>query len=131
MFNTHWFFLQLDLITNLLGTPKLSDMRSCAGGAVKHMLKQTHKPAAMSTLYTLSQDASHEAVHLLCQMLVFDPVSFCLGSVRTGRVVGGLSPFLGVTGVVGGVVAKFGGLNGSPGLGIGFTLLDYSQVLKS
>lgn len=65
----------MDLITNLLGTPKLADMRTAADGAVKHMMKQCHKPPAMSTLYTLSQDATHEAVHLMCQMLVFDPVS--------------------------------------------------------
>lgn len=66
---------QLDLITNLLGTPKQSDMRTAAEGAVKHMKQQPHKPARMSTLYTLSQDATHEAIHLICQMLVFDPVS--------------------------------------------------------
>lgn len=50
-------------------------MRTAADGAVKHMMKQPHKPAAMSSLYTLSQDATHEAVHLICQMLAFDPVS--------------------------------------------------------
>ena len=28
-----------------------------------------------ATLYNLSNQATHEAVHLLCRMLVFDPVS--------------------------------------------------------
>ena len=30
---------------------------------------------ALATLYNLSNQATHEAVHLLCRMLVFDPVS--------------------------------------------------------
>lgn len=29
----------------------------------------------IDTLYNLSGQATHEAVHLVCQMLVFDPVS--------------------------------------------------------
>lgn len=32
---------------------------------------------SLSVLYMLSDGATHEAVHLLCRMLVFDPVS-CL-----------------------------------------------------
>lgn len=30
---------------------------------------------SLSVLYMLSDGATHEAVHLLCRMLVFDPVS--------------------------------------------------------
>lgn len=30
---------------------------------------------SLPVLYTLSSQATHEAVHLLCRMLVFDPVS--------------------------------------------------------
>lgn len=69
---------QLELITELLGTPSLDDMRHACEGARSHMLRKAPKPASLSALYTLSSHATHEAVHLLCQMLVFDPVSFCL-----------------------------------------------------
>uniref|UniRef100_A0A0A9X4S4 Mitogen-activated protein kinase n=2 Tax=Lygus hesperus TaxID=30085 RepID=A0A0A9X4S4_LYGHE len=65
--------LQLELITDLLGTPSLEDMRHACDGAKSHMLRKMTKPPALSALYTLSALATHEAVHLLCQMLVFDP----------------------------------------------------------
>lgn len=66
---------QLELITELLGTPSLEDMRHACDGARSHMLRRAPKPPSLSALYTLSSHATHEAVHLLCQMLVFDPVS--------------------------------------------------------
>lgn len=69
------FALQLELITELLGTPSLEDMRYACDGARSHMLRRPHKPPSLSALYMLSSQATHEAVHLLCQMLVFDPVS--------------------------------------------------------
>lgn len=69
---------QLELITELLGTPSLEDMRHACEGAKSHMLRRVPKPPSLSALYTLSSHATHEAVHLLCQMLVFDPVSFSL-----------------------------------------------------
>lgn len=37
------------------------------------MLRRPVKLPSLSALYTLSPQATHEAVHLLCQMLVFDP----------------------------------------------------------
>lgn len=64
---------QLELITNLLGTPTLQDMRSCAPGAIRHMMKSPKKQPSHGSLYSLSKDATHEAVHLVCEMLVFDP----------------------------------------------------------
>ncbi|XP_061162468.1 serine/threonine-protein kinase NLK-like isoform X1 [Saccostrea cucullata] len=64
---------QLDLITDLLGTPNLEDMRTACEGAKTHILRSAHKPPSLAALYTLSSQASHEAVHLLCRMLVFDP----------------------------------------------------------
>uniref|UniRef100_A0A1B6GG47 Mitogen-activated protein kinase n=1 Tax=Cuerna arida TaxID=1464854 RepID=A0A1B6GG47_9HEMI len=64
---------QLELITELLGTPSPEDMRHACEGARSHMLRQRAKPQSLSALYTLSTQATHEAVHLLCQMLVFDP----------------------------------------------------------
>lgn len=66
---------QLELITELLGTPTMSDMKYACEGAKAHMLRRNPKPPSLSALYTLSAQASHEVVHLLCQMLVFDPVS--------------------------------------------------------
>ncbi|KAJ6632750.1 Serine/threonine-protein kinase NLK [Pseudolycoriella hygida] len=64
---------QLELITELLGTPLIGDMRHACEGARSHMLRRTPKPPSLSALYTLSAHATHDAVHLLCQMLVFDP----------------------------------------------------------
>ncbi|KAJ9586469.1 hypothetical protein L9F63_019869, partial [Diploptera punctata] len=64
---------QLELITELLGTPTLEDMRYACDGARTHMLRRAPKPPSLTALYTLSSQATHEAVHLLCQMLVFDP----------------------------------------------------------
>ncbi|KAJ8882395.1 hypothetical protein PR048_014203 [Dryococelus australis] len=66
---------QLELITELLGTPSVEDMRYACEGARSHMLRRAPKPPSLTALYTLSSQATHEAVHLLCQMLVFDPVS--------------------------------------------------------
>ena len=74
--------LQLDLIIDLLGTPTIDDMRSACEGAKSHIIRQPHRPPSLAALYTLSNQATHEAVHLLCRMLVFDPVcikiSFCI-----------------------------------------------------
>lgn len=67
--------LQLDLIIELLGSPTLDDMRSACEGAKSHILRSAHRPPSLAVLYTLSSQATHEAVHLLCRMLVFDPVS--------------------------------------------------------
>ncbi|KAK8751110.1 hypothetical protein OTU49_013061, partial [Cherax quadricarinatus] len=65
--------LKLERITDLLGTPNLEDMKYACEGAVTHMLRRPSKPPALPALYTLSNHATHEAVHLLTQMLAFDP----------------------------------------------------------
>ncbi|XP_044015584.1 serine/threonine-protein kinase NLK isoform X3 [Aphidius gifuensis] len=64
---------QLELITELLGTPSLEDMKYACEGAKTHMLRRAPKPSSIAALYTLSTQATHEAVHLLCAMLMFDP----------------------------------------------------------
>ncbi|KAK7579668.1 hypothetical protein V9T40_000297 [Parthenolecanium corni] len=64
---------QLELITDLLGTPKPEDMRGACDEARSHMVRQRLKLPSLSALYSLSNQATHEAVHLLCRMLVFDP----------------------------------------------------------
>jgi len=63
---------QLELITDLLGTPSLSDMKFACEAAKRHMLSRGQKPASVTALYTLSSAATHEAVHLLCEMLRLD-----------------------------------------------------------
>lgn len=50
-------------------------MKYACEGARSHMLRQAQKMPTVVALYALSSHATHEAVHLLCQMLVFDPVS--------------------------------------------------------
>ncbi|CAG0922474.1 unnamed protein product [Notodromas monacha] len=67
---------QLDMITDLLGTPSAEEMKHACEGARLHMRRNGHKPPALTALYTLSPQATHEAVYLLSQMLVFDPVCF-------------------------------------------------------
>merc|ERR1719476_1194018 len=37
------------------------------------MLAKGGKPPSVSALYTLGTSATHEAIHLLCQMLTLDP----------------------------------------------------------
>ncbi|XP_052799985.1 serine/threonine-protein kinase NLK-like [Mya arenaria] len=64
---------QLDLIIDLLGSPTLEEMRSACEGAKAQILRSTHRPPSLHALYALSGQATHEAVHLLCRMLVFDP----------------------------------------------------------
>lgn len=68
-------FSQLEMITDLLGTPSLEDVRHITSpSAVKNLLSQS-KPAALAKLYQLAPNTSHGAVHLLSQMLIFNPVS--------------------------------------------------------
>ncbi|KAK2710958.1 serine/threonine-protein kinase NLK-like [Artemia franciscana] len=64
---------QLELITDLLGTPNPEDMLTACDAARKHMARSPHKMNSLTSLYSLSAQATHEAVHLLCQMLVFNP----------------------------------------------------------
>jgi len=64
---------QLDLITDLLGTPTLQDLKYACDAAKRHMLSRGVKPPSISALYTMGQWATHEAIHLMCQMLTLDP----------------------------------------------------------
>ena len=64
---------QLDLITDLLGTPSSEDMRHACNGARQHIKKSPFKPPAVTALYLLSPQVTNEAVHLLCQLLMFNP----------------------------------------------------------
>ncbi|XP_059179241.1 serine/threonine-protein kinase NLK-like isoform X2 [Physella acuta] len=64
---------QLDRITEVLGTPSYEDMPTACQGARDYIRSRPHKPAALNQFYTLSDQATHEAVHLLCRMLVLNP----------------------------------------------------------
>lgn len=64
---------QLELITDLLGTPCAEDMKYACSGAKAHMNRRAFKASTLAVLYTLSSQATHDAVHLLCQMLIFNP----------------------------------------------------------
>lgn len=66
---------QLEMITDLLGAPSLEDVRHITSHTAIKSLLSKHKPPALQTLYTLAPSTSHGAVHLLSQMLVFNPVS--------------------------------------------------------
>ena len=71
------------MITDLLGAPALEDVYHITSpSAVKNLLSQT-KPAALAKLYQLAPNTSHGAVHLLSQMLIFNPVSS--GGYRVGE----------------------------------------------
>merc|ERR1712051_142567 len=48
-------------------------MKFACEAAKRHMLSRGQKPASVTALYTLSSAATHEAVHLLCEMLRLDP----------------------------------------------------------
>ncbi|XP_046916351.1 serine/threonine-protein kinase nemo [Dermatophagoides farinae] len=64
---------QLELITDLLGTPSLDDMRYACEAARLHVLRQPIKLHRLSSLTKLSNHANNETIHLLCQMLTFNP----------------------------------------------------------
>lgn len=48
-------------------------MRHACDGARSHLIRRGVKQPTIAALYSLSSLATHEAVHLLCQMLIFDP----------------------------------------------------------
>jgi len=64
---------QLELITDLLGSPSAEDMSTVCQGARQHMMRRPFKAAAVHVLYSLSSHTSPDAVHLLAQMLAFNP----------------------------------------------------------
>lgn len=51
-------------------------MKGACEGARNHVLRSAYRQPNITRLYNLSHNASHEAIHLLTQLLVFDPVSF-------------------------------------------------------
>lgn len=64
---------QLDLILELLGTPTEEDMSYAASSARYHVLARSFQVPTVANLYNLSSYTTTEAIHLLCQMLAFNP----------------------------------------------------------
>ena len=63
------------MITDLLGSPLSEDLTHITSKkSAKNLLSQG-KPPSLNKLYALSPTISHEAVHLLSEILVFNPVS--------------------------------------------------------
>lgn len=67
--------IQLDMITDLLGTPSLDDVKHITSRESIKNLLSCHKRQSLHKLYNLSSKStiSHEAVHLLSQLLIFNP----------------------------------------------------------
>lgn len=73
------------MITDLLGTPDQHDLKYACPAAKAHMLRKPFKSSAVNALYSLSNQATVEAVHLLIQMLVFNPVSIRKSYAKTEK----------------------------------------------
>ena len=63
------------MITDLLGSPPLEDLGHITSKTSIQSLLSQSKPPSLNKLYALSPSISHEAVHLLSEILVFNPVS--------------------------------------------------------
>ena len=70
------------MITDLLGSPSPLEVRHLTSHTVVKELLSQQKPACLGKLYKLSSHANHYTVHLLSQLLKFDPVSTWLVSVE-------------------------------------------------
>lgn len=64
---------QLDLIVDVVGAPSMDDLATASDAAKQHVLRRARRQPDLSVLYSLSSECDHEVVHLLCQMLVFNP----------------------------------------------------------
>lgn len=65
--------VQLEMITDLLGSPSLDDLRHVTSATSVKQLLSSCKSPQLHKLYGLSDMATHCAVHLLTQILVFNP----------------------------------------------------------
>ena len=66
----------------MVGSPTVDDLSSACETARQHVLRRAHHQPDPTILYSLSGDCNHEVVHLLCQMLVFNPVSVTVNHSR-------------------------------------------------
>jgi len=68
------FWLQLDLIVDLLGSPSDDDIRTACEPAKAYVRSKGHLSSKIAALYQLSPDCDDFIMHLMCQMLTFNPV---------------------------------------------------------
>jgi len=66
--------LQLDLIVDLLGSPSDEDIRTACEPAKAYVRSKGHIASKIAALYQLSPDCDDFIMHLMCQMLTFNPV---------------------------------------------------------
>jgi len=75
---TYWFVVlfavQLDLIVDLLGSPVDEEIRSACEPAKAYVRSKGHLSSKLAALYQLSADCDDFVMHLMCQMLTFNPV---------------------------------------------------------
>lgn len=64
---------QLDLIVDLLGSPSDEDIRSACEPAKAYVRSKGHLSSKIAALYQLSSDCDDFVMHLMCQMLTFNP----------------------------------------------------------
>lgn len=64
---------QLNLIIDLLGTPNIDEMQGACEGAVNHVMRTPRRLPQLQRFHTLSNQMTKDAVHLLVEMLKFDP----------------------------------------------------------
>jgi len=69
-----YFCLQLDLIVDLLGSPSDEDIRTACEPAKAYVRSKGHLSSKIAALYQLSPDCDDFIMHLMCQMLSFNPV---------------------------------------------------------
>ena len=83
--------LQLEMITDLLGSPSEDDIKCVTSQTMAKNILSKQKSPALHKLYGLSNLASHGVVHLLSQMLVFNPVSsmdcFCSLHIHYDHII--------------------------------------------
>jgi nemo like kinase len=65
--------VQIDLITDLLGTPSDAELKPACEPARRHILSTPKKVPQLNNLYRLNTHAPHTAVYLLSQFLTWNP----------------------------------------------------------
>jgi len=68
------FYVQLDLIVDLLGSPSDDDIQTACEPAKAYVRSKGHLSSKIAALYQLSPDCDDFVMHLMCQMLTFNPV---------------------------------------------------------
>lgn len=75
LFQAQTPIMQLELIIDMLGTPSSDDMKYACDGAKAHISRRPFRSPNPISFASLSNTATMEDVHLLRQMLTFNPVS--------------------------------------------------------